>query len=747
MNVELKLGSPTGAMAVLAIETLPNHETWRGTQTLEVAREADGEDDEIQLLEESEYEFAVESVGGIRQIEPSEMFSASSKNTAVGRLRTRGRTGLVRIDVELDSGEVLSGEIEVRSRKLDYMTEYRWMLQRIADEAAALALSPFAASRLSSLADDHSDTAETLYQRFEFLRAQLDSEELGGAIDQLRHRPHASFQDQVEIVSTTRPIRGGAGLGRQLTGPGSRRPLSRPLGTLTSVPLVIERAMHYESFDTVPNRFVRYVIQDWIDLVETVRLALAEQTDKVTLPRRERGERETKAMLDRLEELLRIPAIRDAGRLESFPASNTVVRGRTGYREFLSAFQTTNAHAHLRWDQDEDLRSAGQHDVPTLYEYWVFLELVRIVETIPGFTADRSDLFEVADNQMTLGLRKSTESLVCCKGKRNGRPVQLQVWFNRSFEHHQTSRDKGSWTVGMRPDVSIGISLTNESVSPAEITWLHFDAKYKVKAYTKGFIDPDSEAEVSGEVVPSDVQKMHAYRDAIRRSAGAYVVYPGTEEVALEQYHELLPGLGAFCLRPSSGGEADSTSTSSVRNFMTEVIDHLAAGGTNLGRDRYWTDRVHDRDPGRSERRYFLEKPQADTTVLLGFVRSPEHQAAIEELGVYNLRADVGRDGSVGIDSAFLGSDVVVLYGADGPARVFHTTGKTALMRNEDLQASGYEPSGELYLCLGIDSSIATELDGDAIRALARGRVDSVGAPTGATWDELEEALRGDESD
>lgn len=746
MNVELKLRSSQGETGVLAIGTLPGSDTWRDIQTLEVAGGPDGDDGEVQLLEESEYEFALSGVDGVARVEPREMFSASSASSSTGRLRTRGRTGLVRIDVELKSGEVLSGEIEVRSRKLDYMTEYRWMLQRIADEAAALALSPFAASRLSSLADDHGKTAETLYQRFEFLRAQLDSEELGGAIDQLRHRPHMSFEDQVEIVSTTRPIRGGAGLGRQLTRPGSRRSLSRPIGTLTSVPLVIERAMHHESFDTVPNRFVRYVVQDWMDLVETVRLALEEQGDRADLPRRERGQRETKAVLDRLEELLRIPAIRDAGRLESFPASNTVVRGRSGYREFLSAFQTTNAHANLRWDQGEDLRSAGQHDVPTLYEYWVFLELVRIVETIPGFTADRSNLFEIAKNEMTLGLRKSKECLVRCNGKRNGQVVQLRVWFNRSFSHPGSSQHEGSWTVRMRPDVSIGIALTNQSASPEELTWLHFDAKYKVKAFTRDFVDSDSDADVSSEVLPADLQKMHAYRDAIRRSAGAYVIYPGTEDLRREQYHELLPGLGAFCLRPSSGGEADPASTSSVREFITEVIDHLVAGGTNLDRDRYWTDRVHGGDPGRSQRRAFLDKPQADTAVLLGFVRSPEHQAAIDSLGAYNLRADAGRSGSVGINSILLGSDVVVLYGVDGPARVFRASGRTALMRSEDLRVCGYEPSGELYLGVEIDSSVVSELDGDVVRALAR-QGGPVAAPIGLTWKELEQGLRVGTSD
>ena len=50
---------------------------------------------------------------------------------------------------------------------------------------------------------------------------------------------------------------------------------------------------------------------------------------------------------------------------------------------------------------------------------------------------------------------------------------------------------------------------------------------------------------------------MHAYRDAIRRTAGAYVLYPGNdgddkrfEEFDHRGFHEVLPGLGAFAIRP-----------------------------------------------------------------------------------------------------------------------------------------------------------------------------------------------------
>ena len=40
-------------------------------------------------------------------------------------------------------------------------------------------------------------------------------------------------------------------------------------------------------------------------------------------------------------------------------------------------------------------------------------------------------------------------------------------------------------------------------------------------------------------------------KDAIRRTAGAYVLYPGAQNQNWQGFHEIIPGLGAFAIRPS----------------------------------------------------------------------------------------------------------------------------------------------------------------------------------------------------
>ena len=71
-----------------------------------------------------------------------------------------------------------------------------------------------------------------------------------------------------------------------------------------------------------------------------------------------------------------------------------------------------------------------------------------------------------------------------------------------------------------------------------------------------------------------DLLKMHAYRDAIRRSAGAYVLYPGDHhQIPFTEHHEVLPSLGAFVLRPA---EHETLGTSQLEQFLRDVLDHVA---------------------------------------------------------------------------------------------------------------------------------------------------------------------------
>jgi predicted component of viral defense system (DUF524 family) len=115
---------------------------------------------------------------------------------------------------------------------------------------------------------------------------------------------------------------------------------------------------------------------------------------------------------------------------------------------------------------------------------------------------------------------------------------------------------------------------------------VHFDAKYRVERMREILGDEEDDAAFQADADAKDSQrsaakytdllKMHAYRAAIRRTAGAYVLYPGRpgDEQKLQGFHEILPGLAAFAIRPDKEGKAEGLDA--LRNFLGQVVEHLA---------------------------------------------------------------------------------------------------------------------------------------------------------------------------
>jgi len=276
----------------------------------------------------------------------------------------------------------------------------------------------------------------------------------------------------------------------------------------------------------------------------------------------------------------------------------------------------------------------------------------------------------------------------------------------------------------MRPDYSILIR-PDKAYGANDEVWVHFDAKYRVEGLTNLFgKDPTSEEEENSlldeEDAPeirlgtkrADLLKMHAYRDAIQRSAGAYVIYPGTEIEQLHMFHELLPGLGAFALRPTQDGQ--KTGIDAIYRFIDDVITHLAIQTTQHERTRFWVRETTDRASYRPELQPklaadFLSRPPADTLVLLGYVRTPEQLQWIRRNQRYNLRADPGRRGAIGLESKELAAEYVLLYGVRASVvELWHVAGAPEIYLEEAMRDSGYPQPRGAYLCLPLSETEAT---------------------------------------
>ncbi len=250
---------------------------------------------------------------------------------------------------------------------------------------------------------------------------------------------------------------------------------------------------------------------------------------------------------------------------------------------------------------------------------------------------------------MLINLKQNETSFRRFRWQHDGAELRVHFFYNRSFGGRKNVDKRGSYSKPFRPDFSlvlvpIELDKTNwlqaelDAERAGQIAYLHFDAKYRGEnlfglfgAEEKDDDDYDDDRSAAvGSVKNPDLYKMHTYNEAIRRTIGSYVLYPGVApepEKANAQfirYHEIVPGIGAFAIRPVAGG-GKPVGLPLLRDFIAEVLRHQLSRFTQSHRVSYWTETtvaepVTEYGSKINDIRW-IKKPPKDTQVLLGFVR------------------------------------------------------------------------------------------------------------------------------
>jgi hypothetical protein len=671
----------------------------------------------VALREAGIYRYEISTVATNVGVEPRELFDPDDASWKRGRLRPGQAVGRLRIKV-VDCTTRVTGttEIDVLAVKLDHETEYRQMLTDISSFAAEAVLQGFAPSMLDLAPSEL--PVELLYLRFAMIAAYLQDPAFEAAIARVTSQPHRTWVSEQEIRPIGSPFPAGAAFRRAVCAPGRRVEWVGGSATLASLPAALTRDRTEASVDNSANQFVKFALERWRAVALELFDALSLASQKVESGPLRRGQQIAADVGAQLDEYLAHPLFQEVSSLRRMPTSEQVLLKRAGYREVLRTFAMTESGPTVRIDRVEmtDVFAASQRNIATLYEFWCFLAVVNSVGRVCG--EDRTArAFTVAADGTCMTMRSGDASKLSWSVRRGGRPLRVEVFFNRTFAGADDRR--GSWSQVMRPDCSVRIrpeGSTPSRVPTQELeVWLHFDAKYRVDNLLAQLTSaPDSdellEGSTSGGAKRDDLLKMHAYRDAISRTAGAYVLYPGSEIKDVRRhpgFKEVLPGLGAFPLRPSSDGLPSSSQA--LDQFLSDVLTHVASQVTRDERHRFWTATVHRPDQPTltsSLTTDFLDEPPADTDVLLGFVRNIEQRRWIERVRQYNIRAG-DRAGAVEIGGRELGAKLLLLY--ENRKSALHVAGAAKIVRwrpatAADLMATGYpNPRGDLYFVADLE--------------------------------------------
>ena len=658
----------------------------------------------IRVVEGGEYRYRIESADEHAFAVAGDLFSPDDNDHRTGRFKPGLRTGRLIVSIDCDGERLDAPAIEVLSTKLDYLTHYRWMMTAIASLGTGLVLERFATSETRIRVDPTSD-ATCLYQRFCFLKGLL----LDGVFDALRlivASPAVRFAEEEAQRPVSRGARAASStLARDLSRAGPRVGWLHP--SINSLPHTLPHRRSEPTTDIPANRFVRFAVEGWVGLLTEIEERLSEEKSSSPV---DRGRVEVAALRGDLDEILHHEVLRDAGRLRAVPLTDQVLLKQAGYREVYRAWLLTEVGASLYWLGGDDVFGAGQKNVAALYEYWVFLELCKIVGAACGLAESFfiESIVKPASNGWALDLSRGGLMSREARVARNGRDLVVRLAFNRTFKNDDAERS--SWTRKMRPDCTLEIEVLDPSPA-VPLVRVHFDAKYKLDRVEQ-LIDADEEdlddpPKARPTARAEDLLKMHAYRDAVVHAAGAYVIFPGdpaAREYGYSKWGEILPGLGAIPLRPTSTGDAEGAAR--MRDLVSRLLDHVSSQSSRHERVRFWEARstttrllqASKRDATRG-----LLTPPADVRALFGFVRTREQLAWMRENHRYNLRADDRRGSVAGFESE-LRVDLVVLYGEglDPDIEIRRVVGAPELVTADRLYAGA---RGRMYLLLPLQSA------------------------------------------
>lgn len=554
----------------------------------------------IRLLETQRYDWDVTGTGEVTvsstlETLPGRQWSLRRVKTLTGSFAVVNHLGMADFRL-MAGGKEYTFALEIVSRKLDYHTEFRRITEDIADFCQQLLLNWDAPTSLN-FGIDPEQAARLMLEQFLFLRSHLEPERLGEILESIQRRPNSLLRREAHWTPAA-----CAGSRDWLRNPvGMARDWRRTAPSTRPVPAQVLDIRKEDSVDTAPNRFIKFALVQFRDLCREV---VEKHPGALSLVR------EAVDLGAALDAALARPFFRELGTLTRLPLDSPTLQKRDGYRDILRAWLLTQAASALCWDCDEESYHGPTRNVATLYEYWIFLQLHQILDELPGVSRDEDNPKPSADAERFLEMKNGELVINLKRGKKTCAPftimletgmvLRLHLYYERTFQMDSGATEATSYSRQFKPDYTLAIfpkRFETEPVAAAEgkIAYVHFDAKYRAENMKMIFGEMLGDEEVDSDKLENkatstyqrgDLLKMHTYNDAVRQTAGSYVLYPGSDtETRMDKFHEIVPGVGAFILKP--GNEECRTA---LKEFLMEVFRHQASQFTQY---RHFSDVLH----------------------------------------------------------------------------------------------------------------------------------------------------------
>jgi hypothetical protein len=523
------------------------------------------------LREETEYQIYLRTRGNSRSVQLLHRdpqlrrnLVAQEQNQVIhGVINFRGQIGRTEFTVVVDGLPHVILELEVFPTKLDYQTDFREILGDLQIHARSLAFEYLRATFLHGRKVAAKQPAELEWLLI--LRECIDS--LEQAIAHIARMPRRCLEQTQRLMRVER-IRGTDSLVRQQLrkGAGSGPPVKA--GRLV-VREKIMAAPHVASLDTPEHRWLRSQLQQIQRQLSGLVAATASVAES---DRRSAILSELTAFRQRVAWMLRTEPMIAASSSQAAEVQSLQLQQAAGYREATQACRALRLALAL----EGDAVRLSVKDLSTLYENWVYIEVLRIIELLAG---------DHSRQPISIPLGQIGVSQVLTKGRQNitrfdlGQGRRIEVIYNPQFQN------PAAILIPQRPDILVRL------IQPGwPAVQVILDAKYRVDN------SPEYRRQFGTAGPPPDaINVLHRYRDAVlemlpnedggqtakRSVVHAAAIFPGSPEVCRDFRQSRLwaaldrLGIGAIPALPHDRSLLEEWLGRILRESGWEIADRL----------------------------------------------------------------------------------------------------------------------------------------------------------------------------
>lgn len=528
----------------------------------------------ILLLEETEYDMELRIHNIAVNNELQYLFSnqetlnikinrfGNEKDHKLYTFYSKGYIGKGFFDVTFRN-ETISLPFEVRSKKIEYLQDYPKMLEDIADFSSSLLLD--SGSPLYRNYSGMYKTRKTRYEDFLLLDYIFGKCNFESMYEYVRNSRYSELKSDTEEI---------------VNGSVSSFNISTIIETMTPDnliradsgifdgkynPVTVKGTVFSETYDNPENRIVK-------DLLLTLQTMVYELENSSIKKKSEYISSRLDYMKGVIDRCAGDLWLSDVGMVSYIPYESTILQGRFGYSDLFQMYQMLNVGIAFSQDDVPDLFEGHNKKIYYIYEYWCFTKLYRCLYELSENKPIIEPTLKGKDKTITIRNGKPIVFLI----EPNGFEFKVQLYYNREFD--QESDKFKSYSVKLRPDFTLIIDYEGRSYI------INFDSKYKLKLKKPNDMELD-DSKIDSGCWEYDIYKMHTYRDALIKSLGSYVLYPGKNDDSdiWEKYikpikpdesdanqKRILPSVGAISLTPGSQNEKQ------LKNAIEMILDSIS---------------------------------------------------------------------------------------------------------------------------------------------------------------------------